>query len=58
MYFPESGKIYSFGANGESQLGVDDSPNSNVPKFVDSLVDQQYTMLAAGADHSVALTGG
>lgn len=53
----ESGKIYSFGANGEGQLGVEDSPASNVPKCIDSLVEQQYCMLAAGADHSIALTG-
>ena len=57
MFISESGKIYSFGANGEGQLGVEDSPSSNVPKCIDSLVIQQYTMLAAGADHSVALSG-
>ena len=57
MSISESGKIYSFGANGEGQLGVEDSPSSNVPKCIDSLVIQQYTMLAAGADHSVALSG-
>jgi alpha-tubulin suppressor-like RCC1 family protein len=58
ILFTESGKLYSFGANGEGQLGVEDSPASNVPKCIDSLVEQQYRMLAAGADHSVALTGG
>lgn len=57
MSFTESGKIYSFGANGEGQLGVDDSPNSNVPKCIDSIGDQDYSMLAAGTEHSVALTG-
>ncbi|XP_052238414.1 X-linked retinitis pigmentosa GTPase regulator-like [Dreissena polymorpha] len=52
----ESGKIFSFGNNGEGQLGVEDSPASNVPKCIDSLVTQQYKQLAAGTDHSVALT--
>jgi len=55
--FTEAGKLFSFGANGEGQLGVEDSPASNVPKCIDHLNTQQYRMLAAGADHSVALTG-
>ena len=52
----ESGKLFSFGANGEGQLGVEDLPSSNDPKEIEA-EPHKYTHLAAGADHSVALTG-
>jgi len=55
--FPESGKLYSFGANGEGQLGLGHTDNVSRPTVIESLEDQQYTKLAAGADHSVILTG-
>ncbi|KAJ8316665.1 hypothetical protein KUTeg_005784, partial [Tegillarca granosa] len=52
----ESGKLYSFGANGEGQLGVEDVPSSDKPLEISSIKPQKYKMLAAGADHSIALT--
>ncbi|XP_064594813.1 X-linked retinitis pigmentosa GTPase regulator-like [Liolophura sinensis] len=52
----ESGLLYSFGANSEHQLGVDDVPGTNDPKRIDTLEPTKYKMLAAGADHSMALT--
>ncbi|KAK2158775.1 hypothetical protein LSH36_164g05038 [Paralvinella palmiformis] len=52
----ESGKLYSFGANGEGQLGLGHTDNVSRPTVIESLEDQQYTKLAAGADHSVILT--
>ena len=52
----ESGNLYAFGNNGENQLGVDDINNSLSPVRVEC-EPRKYTALAAGADHSVALTG-
>ena len=54
---PESGNIYTFGANSEGQLGVEGVTESNVPKHVKTLDPTPYKMLAAGCDHSMALTG-
>lgn len=51
----ESGCLYTFGANGDGQLGVEDIPSSNCPVKVEC-EPRQYKALAAGADHSVALT--
>lgn len=56
FYFLESGCLYTFGANGDGQLGVEDIPSSNCPVKVEC-EPRQYKALAAGADHSVALTG-
>ena len=53
----ESGNIYTFGANGEGQLGVEEVTESNVPKHVETLDPTPYKMLAAGCDHTMALTG-
>ena len=53
----ESGSIYTFGANGEGQLGVEDISDSHTPVCVDTLDRAAWRMLAAGCDHSVALTG-
>ncbi|KAK7494796.1 hypothetical protein BaRGS_00013923, partial [Batillaria attramentaria] len=52
----ESGKIYTFGANNDGQLGIDGLTSTDTPKHVDSLEDTQYKMVAAGSDHSMALT--
>lgn len=56
VLFLESGCLYTFGANGDGQLGVEDIPSSNCPVKVEC-EPRQYKALAAGADHSVALTG-
>ncbi|XP_076467037.1 X-linked retinitis pigmentosa GTPase regulator-like isoform X3 [Babylonia areolata] len=52
----ESGNIYTFGANGEGQLGVEGVADSNMPKHLDTLPVTPWKMLAAGCDHSMALT--
>lgn len=56
FFILESGCLYTFGANGDGQLGVEDIPSSNCPVKVEC-EPRQYKALAAGADHSVALTG-
>ena len=54
----ESGKLYTFGANGEGQLGMGGShPNSPQPQYLEMLEPLEFTMLAAGADHTLVLTG-
>lgn len=58
LLLTESGKVFTFGNNGEGQLGVDDeSVSSSVdPVEVKGLEPMKIKMLAAGADHSVILT--
>ena len=53
----ESGKLYTFGNNGDGQLGIgsSESQNNSTPKEVLGL-EGEIKMLAAGTDHSVALT--
>ena len=53
----ESGKIFSFGANGESQLGRGDVDDTSAPGVIDALKTTQYSVLAGGTDHSAVLTG-
>ena len=60
--FLESGKLYSFGNNGDGQLGIGSSgtdvQNQSTPKAIDTVNDTlTWNMLSAGNDHSVALTG-
>jgi len=53
-----SGKLYSFGANGEGQLGLqEDADRICVPKCVNLPTHSTIKMVAAGAEHSVLLTG-
>ncbi|XP_046333893.2 X-linked retinitis pigmentosa GTPase regulator-like isoform X1 [Haliotis rufescens] len=52
----ESGKLFTFGANGEGQLGIEDINDANIPRHIDSLDAVPYSMLGAGVEHSVALT--
>ncbi|XP_067675133.1 X-linked retinitis pigmentosa GTPase regulator-like isoform X2 [Haliotis asinina] len=52
----ESGKLFSFGANGEGQLGIEGIDDSTSPSHIDSLDAMPYCMLGAGVEHSVALT--
>ena len=55
----ESGKLFSFGANGDCQLGVPSEKGQSAlkPVHIAGLKEQQYKMLAGGADHAAALTG-
>ncbi len=55
----ESGCVYSFGANGEGQLGLGGETDGTVtsPRLVEALQDKSVQMLSAGADHCIALTG-
>ncbi|XP_076445489.1 X-linked retinitis pigmentosa GTPase regulator-like [Babylonia areolata] len=56
---PESGKLYACGSNEDGQLGVKTSGSSSpLPGPVVSLTPTPWTMLAAGCDHSMALTEG
>lgn len=58
FFVVESGKIYSFGANGEGQLGLGDTEMSvSSPQEVESLNNKDIKMLSAGTEHSAALTG-
>ncbi|XP_020622823.1 X-linked retinitis pigmentosa GTPase regulator-like isoform X2 [Orbicella faveolata] len=52
----ESGKLYSFGCGSDGQLGHGNCENSQVPKAIESLNDQQYKMLACGSDFTAAVT--
>ncbi|KAI8520526.1 hypothetical protein Bbelb_002800 [Branchiostoma belcheri] len=53
----EDGKLYAFGNNGESQLGVTSMQTSPSPVLVESMTAQNIIALSAGTDHSAALTG-
>ena len=56
--FSESGKVYSFGANGEGQCGLGDAETSvTTPHVVEALQNLDIKMLSAGTEHSAALTG-
>ena len=59
IFHSESGHLYSFGNNGEAQLGIGTSvgQNNSTPMCLKSLEPMTFKMLAAGTDHSVALTG-
>lgn len=57
-YISESGKVYSFGANGEGQCGLGDTDTSvTSPQLVEALNNLDIKMLSAGTDHAAALTG-
>jgi len=60
IFFVESGKVYSFGANSEGQLGLGsaDAENRTTPQLIDGLPEEQYKVLTGGTDHAAALTGG
>ena len=49
------GYIYSFGSNGEGQLGLGDNNNKNVPTLVSKLYNK-VIQIAAGFRHSLCLT--
>ena len=52
----ESGYIYSFGCNSESQLGLSKTESFyNTPQKINSLPSLNWRMLSAGAGHSCAL---
>lgn len=52
-----SGEIYSWGANGQGQLGQGDTQDRNVPLAVlHQFTRARVTQIAAGAEHSMALS--
>ena len=57
-YVVVCGNIYTYGGNGEGQLGVPDLTRTHIPQHVSTLPPATYKMLSAGCDHSMALTGG
>lgn len=58
LYVSDSGKLYGFGANGEGQLGLpEDADRVCVPKCINLPTHSTIKMVAAGAEHSVLLTG-
>ena len=55
----ESGNVYTFGCNSESQLGLGENANDsfyNSPQRLRSLEQQEWRALAAGSGHSCALS--
>ncbi|KAL8617882.1 hypothetical protein ACOMHN_016538 [Nucella lapillus] len=52
----ESGRLYACGANGEGQLGVVGVRESRVPVHIASVRPASWTKLAAGCEHSMALS--
>jgi alpha-tubulin suppressor-like RCC1 family protein len=56
LSFSAGGRLYSFGANNEGQLGIE-LDESLSPQVIDALGDMEYSMVAAGSEHSAALTG-
>ncbi|KAJ8026832.1 X-linked retinitis pigmentosa GTPase regulator [Holothuria leucospilota] len=52
----KAGKLYTFGAGGEGQLGLGDSDGSEVPKQVQSLDCYTVAQMSCGTDHSFILT--
>ncbi len=55
------GTIYSWGQNGNGELGNNSNTNSNVPVAVytgGALLGKTITAIAAGGNHSIALTSG
>ena len=58
-YILDSGKLFSFGNNGEGQLGIGstDGQNQRKPIQVEGMQSERIKMLSAGNEQSVALTG-
>ncbi|EFN54346.1 hypothetical protein CHLNCDRAFT_24715 [Chlorella variabilis] len=55
----ESGSVWSFGCNGKGQLGLGkDVVLVREPRLVKSLQDNKVVAVAAGMEHSLALTAG
>ena len=55
---PASGCLYACGANGEGQLGLDESEAAiSSPRRLHSMPTCNVKMLSCGADHSALLTG-
>lgn len=52
----EDGKLFSFGDGSRGQLGLRDVTSVNVPTLVGSLAHLQVIEVAAGRQHSVAVT--
>eukprot|EP01137_Pigoraptor_chileana_P009764 Opistho-2@58484 len=52
----DSGKLYTFGAGGDHQLGHGDEEDQVLPKEIESLEAQAYSMVSCGAYHCAALT--
>ena len=52
-----SGKVFAFGANGEGQCSQQSRDNVLTPTRISALEEEKITMLAAGMEHSAALTG-
>ncbi|XP_002730519.1 X-linked retinitis pigmentosa GTPase regulator-like, partial [Saccoglossus kowalevskii] len=51
----KAGRLYSFGAGSDGQLGTGDAQCATSPQLI-NLPEQKYKLLSAGTDHSAALT--
>lgn len=58
LVYTTDNKLFTFGNNGDSQLGVETNQNSNVPVEVDVSKYNPIQQIDAGADFSMALTEG
>jgi RCC1 and BTB domain-containing protein len=56
MALTQTGELYSWGYNGNGQLGVGNSSNQPTPIRVTSLQGQVVTQIACGYAHALALT--
>ena len=50
------GQLFTFGSNDMGQLGHNDTEERHVPRFVRALASHHILQVAAGTDHTVALT--
>lgn len=57
LVLSKTGRLYTFGAGGEGQLGHGDLEGSELPKLVQSLSEHNIVKMACGTDHSFILTG-
>ena len=57
LFLAESGRLFAFGSNVDSQLGIEGVQSCADPQAIESIETQQWKMLSAGSEHSLALTG-
>ena len=56
MVLMDNGKLYTFGSGSYGQLGQRSSKNYQKPALVKDFMDKPIAAIAAGWNHSLALT--